>query len=51
MGIPPDLAQGSILFSMGRGTTAEEVDYVVEKFPPIVERLRNMSPLYHRRAG
>lgn len=51
MGIPPDLAQGSILFSMGRGTAMEDVDYVLDKFPPIVDRLRNMSPLYHRRTG
>ncbi len=51
MGIPPDLAQGSILFSMGRDTTMEDVEYVLEKFPPIVDRLRKMSPLYHRRTG
>ena len=50
MGVPPDLAQGSILFSMGRETTPEHVDYVLEQFPPIVERLRKMSPLYHRGA-
>lgn len=49
MGIPPDLAQGSLLFSMGEETTKEDVDYVLEQFPPIVERLRKMSPLYHRR--
>jgi cysteine desulfurase len=51
MGVPPDLAQGSILFSMGRETTSQDVDYVLEQFPPIVERLRQMSPLYHRRTG
>lgn len=49
MGVPPDLAQGSLLFSMGEDTTEEDVDYVLEQFPPIVERLRKMSPLYHRR--
>jgi cysteine desulfurase len=48
MGVPPDLAQGSILFSMGRETSVEDVDYVLEQFPPIVERLRKMSPLYRR---
>ena len=48
MGLPPDLAQGSILFSMGRENTADDVDYVLEKFPPIVDRLRQMSPLYHQ---
>jgi cysteine desulfurase len=51
MGIPPDLAQGSLLFSLGRETDADDVDYVLEQFPPIVERLRRMSPLYHRRSG
>ncbi len=49
MGIPPDLAQGSLLFSMGEQTTGEDVEYVLEQFPPIVERLRKMSPLYHKR--
>jgi cysteine desulfurase len=47
MGIPPDLAQGSLLFSMGEHNTQEDVQYVLEQFPPIVERLRKMSPLYH----
>jgi cysteine desulfurase len=51
MGIPADIAQGSLLFSLGRQTTEEDVDYVLEEFPPIVERLRKMSPLYHRRTG
>lgn len=51
MGIPPDLAQGSILFSIGRESTSEDIDYVLEQFPPIVERLRKMSPLSNRRAG
>ncbi|MCJ7652110.1 MAG: cysteine desulfurase NifS, partial [Actinobacteria bacterium] len=36
---------GSVRFSLGRGTTEKEVDYVLEKFPPVVERLRSMSPL------
>lgn len=49
MGVPPDLAQGSLLFSMGEHTSEEDVDYVLEQFPPIVERLRKMSPLYHRK--
>jgi len=45
MGIETVLAQGTLRFSMGRGTTEEEVDHVLEVFPPIVERLRAMSPL------
>ena len=45
-GIPAERAQGSILFSFGLQNTAEDVDYVLEVFPPIIERLRQMSPLY-----
>ena len=45
MGVPPRDAQGSVRFSLGRGTTAEEVGYAIEQLPPIVERLRAMSPL------
>ncbi len=47
-GIPAERAQGSILFSFGLQNTMEDVDYVLEVFPPIVERLRQMSPLYAR---
>jgi cysteine desulfurase len=45
MGVDAREAQGSIRFSLGRATTEEDVDYVVEKFPPVVARLRSMSPL------
>jgi cysteine desulfurase len=44
--IPPERAQGSMLFSFGSENTLEDVEYVLEVFPPIVERLRAMSPLY-----
>ena len=44
--IPAERAQGSILFSFGLQNCREDVDYVLEVFPPIVERLRQMSPLY-----
>jgi cysteine desulfurase len=46
MGISHELAQGSILFTLGIDNTAEDVDYVLETMPPIVDRLRQMSPLY-----
>lgn len=45
-GIPAERAQGSILFSFGLQNTRDDVDYVLEVFPPIVEKLRQMSPLY-----
>lgn len=44
MGISPILAHGSLRFSMGRGNTARDIDKVIEVLPPIVSRLREMSP-------
>ena len=46
IGVPAAVAQGSLLFSLGVGNNEEEIDYVLETLPPIVERLRQMSPLY-----
>jgi cysteine desulfurase len=46
MGIEQGLANGSLLLTLGRGNTMEDVDYFMEVFPPIVDRLRQMSPLY-----
>jgi cysteine desulfurase len=46
MGYPHEIAQGSVRFGLGRSTTAEEIDYVLEVLPPIVKRLREMSPLW-----
>ena len=46
MGVPVELAQGSIRFSMGRYTTREDLEYTVDCLPEIIERLRAMSPLY-----
>ena len=43
MGLPPDRVRGAIRFSLGRGTTAEEIDYVLEVLPPIVERIRRAN--------
>jgi len=48
MGKPRVQAQGAIRFSLGRSTTKEQLDYVLGKLPPVVERLRAMSPLYQK---
>lgn len=42
-GVSPELAHGSIRFSLGRDTTEAEVDYVISKIGPIISRLRKMS--------
>jgi cysteine desulfurase len=42
-GVGPELAHGSIRFSLGRNTTEEDVRYVLETVPPIIARLRAMS--------
>jgi cysteine desulfurase len=46
LGAGDDLAHSSIRFGLGRWTTDEEVDYVVERLTTVVRRLREMSPLY-----
>jgi cysteine desulfurase len=46
MGLSHALAQGSILFSLGLDNAHEDIDYLLEVMPPIVDRLRQMSPLY-----
>jgi cysteine desulfurase len=42
-GVGPELAHGSIRFSLGWGNTANDIDYIIETLPPIIERLRAMS--------
>lgn len=46
MGLSHEIAQGSVLFTMGIDNTEEDIDYVLEVMLPIVDRLRQMSPLY-----
>lgn len=45
MGIPHERAHGSIRFSLSRYNTPEEMDYILEKLPPVIERLRELSPV------
>ncbi len=46
MGLSPTMAQGSISFSLGKCNTIAEVEKTLEVLPPIIERLRKMSPLF-----
>lgn len=46
IGLPHELAHGSLRLTLGDGSTEEDADYVLEIVPPIIERLRNMSPLW-----
>ena len=48
MGIDAGTAQGSLLFTMGIDNTDEDVDDVLRILPPIVQKLRDMSPLYKK---
>jgi cysteine desulfurase len=45
LGIPVEIAHGSIRFTLGRTTSEEQINYVLDVFPGIVERLRRMSPV------
>ena len=46
IGVPHEKAHGSIRLSIPHETTDEDIDYILEVLPPIIERLRNMSPLW-----
>jgi cysteine desulfurase len=48
MGVDPALAQGSMVLSLGKDNTEEEVDRFLQVLPPIISRLRQMSPLYEK---
>ncbi len=51
LGRDDELARGSIRFSLGKDTTEEEIDYVLEVLPRAVENLRRLSPLYQKEVG
>jgi len=48
MGVPHSLAHGSIRFSLSRYTTEEEIDYVLDHMPKVIDRLREISPFTTR---
>lgn len=48
MGIDHEVAQGSMLFTLGIDNNEEDVQYLLEKLPAVVSRLREMSPVYSR---
>lgn len=49
IGLPHEIAHGSLRLTLSEKTTKEEIDYVVDELKQIVERLRSMSPLYEDR--
>ena len=48
MGVPYTAAHGSVRFSLSRYTTEEEIDFVIEHLPPIINDLRAISPFGRR---
>jgi len=51
IGLKPEIAHGSLRVTVGRFTTEADVDYLLEKLPPIIELLRAMSPVYAKMFG
>jgi cysteine desulfurase len=48
IGLPHETAHGSLRLSLGAFNTEEEIDHIIKTLPPIVERLREMSPVWER---
>ena len=46
IGLPHEIAHGSLRLTLSESTTKEEIDYTVDTLKGIIERLRSMSPLY-----
>ena len=49
IGLSHEVSHGSLRVSLGRFNTEEDVDYIIEKLPQVVERLRAMSPVWNRK--
>ena len=48
IGLKPEQAHGSLRLTLGRMNTKEDVEYVAGEIPEVVQKLRNMSPLWNR---
>ena len=48
IGLPHEIAHGSLRLTFGDENTEEDIDYIIKTIPPIVERLRSMSPLWEK---
>ncbi len=48
IGLPHELAHGSLRITLGRWTKKEDIDYLLENLPAVVDKLRRMSPLYNK---
>lgn len=48
LGVPMEYAHGTLRFSVGKYNTKEEMDYVIDELPAIVERIRSMSPFWNK---
>ena len=46
LGLPYEVAHGSLRLTLGRSTTQEDIDYVIQVLPPLVEKLRSISPVH-----
>lgn len=49
IGLSPDVAQGSVVFTLSRDQGEDDIDYVLEHLPPAVERLRSFSPVWRKK--
>jgi len=49
LGIPPDVAQGSVVFTFSQDNQDDDVQQVLEQLPPAVDRLRSFSPVWRKK--
>lgn len=51
LGVPHERAIGSVRFTLGKSTTADDIEYLLSTLPPLVERLRSVSPAYQEQVA